>query len=352
MKKLLLMLSLLGCAAAGHAQIQVTPDTSALNLADVLVGAGTNISNAVLTCGNNASGSFIDGLTTNLGMDEGIVLTSGDVTGISGPSLNYLGASNGAPGDPDLTTISGFNTFDACILEFDVTVAGTTLAMDYVFASEEYPEYVCSGFNDAFAFLVSGPDPNGGSYTNLNIATVPGTTTPVSINTINGGSGMGSGSNCITTNTAYYVDNSAGTSIAYDGFTTSLTATIPTVPGQTYHMRYAVADASDGIMDTGVFLEAGSLKSGGTATSVAPVANTALAALYPNPSNGKVNVYSKEKNKDLSVRVYNSIGQSVLEQSISANGSAILDLTGFSTGIYIVNISDGTTVETQRVTVQ
>lgn len=351
MKKGLLILSMLSCAAASQAQIQVTTDSSATNLAGAMVGTGTNVTNAVLTCGSGGAGTFANGFTTNLGMDEGIVLTSGTIDSIPAASTYFLSTANGAPGDLYLDTISAYTTFDACVLEFDVTVAGSTLLMDYVFASEEYPEYVCTGFNDAFAFQISGPDPLGGSYANLNISTVPGTTTPVSINTINGGTGLGGSATCITTNTAYYIDNSAGTSIAFDGFTTPLTATVSTIPGQTYHMRYAVADASDGIFDTGVFLEGGSLKSTGTPTAIATVANAQLAALYPNPSNGKVNVYSKDKSKSLNIEVYNSVGQSVLIKTVSANSTAVLDLSGFGTGMYIVNISNGTTVETQRVQV-
>ena len=93
---------------------------------------------------------------------------------------------------------------------------------NYVFGSEEYPEFVNAGFNDAFGFFLSGPNPTGGMYVDQNLAIVPGTAnTPVSIFNVNN-----------VSNSAYYVDNGDGftapqnsdpTVIQFDGFTTPLT---------------------------------------------------------------------------------------------------------------------------------
>ncbi|MDP0953449.1 choice-of-anchor L domain-containing protein, partial [Klebsiella pneumoniae] len=79
-------------------------------------------------------------------------------------------------------------TNDAAVLQFDFIPLGDTLKFDYVFASEEYNVYVGGGVNDVFAFLLSGPNPAGGNYVDANLALLPGTTTPVSINTVNNGS--------------------------------------------------------------------------------------------------------------------------------------------------------------------
>lgn len=349
MKRWLLMSALMGAACSGNAQLQVTSDTTALNLANLLVGTGTNVQNATLTCGAAGAGSFTNGGSTNLGISDGIVLSSGMVDSIPGVGFKLLSSNNNAAGDPYLDTISAFPTFDGCVLEFDVTVAGPLLSMNYVFASEEYPSFVCSGFNDAFAFQISGPNPLGGSYANKNIALVPGSANTVSINTINGGTGTGS-PNCILTNAALYVDNANGTDIAFNGFTIPLTATIATVPGQTYHMRYAVADASDFIMDTGVFLEAGSLKSLTTA-SIPEALKQQLAAFFPNPAEGVLNVRNKDGKGDIHVTLCNMMGQQVLKQTIAAGQTVQINLNGLVKGMYTAIISSGNQTEVQRIAV-
>ncbi|MEM7038021.1 MAG: choice-of-anchor L domain-containing protein, partial [Bacteroidota bacterium] len=129
-----------------------------------------------------------------------------------------------------------------------------------VFGSEEYDEYVCATFNDVFAFFISGP----GIVGQQNIALVPGTTTPVAINTVNVGmpGQFGSaGPGCITTNSQYYFQNNAAvTTVQYDGFTTSLVAKSAVMPCSTYHIKLAIADAGDGALDSGVFLEEGGIR--------------------------------------------------------------------------------------------
>lgn len=159
-------------------------------------------------------------------------------------------------------------TFDCCILEFDLVPQAGRLNLNYIFASEEYPEYVCSNFGDVMAFYVSGPNPMGGMYNKLNIANVPGTNLTVCINTINpgvpGNSSGGGTCNLPGQSMGYsylYHNNYLGTDIVYDGLTTLLTAGVNVVPGQVYHLKLAVADIFDQFFDSGIFLEAGSLNS-------------------------------------------------------------------------------------------
>lgn len=249
------------------AQLVVTPGTSAVQLAQSLVGSGVSVSNVVLTCPNNAWGYF-NGINSNVGIDSGIVLTSGTINNMVGPnSSGGITGDNNAPGDADLQSLVIFNTFDACVLEFDVTVTGDTLKFDYVFGSDEYTEWVNSSFNDVFAFFISGPGISG----KKNIALVPNTNNPVAINTVN----------CLN-GSQYYICNEPanslcppsyqcnapgkGATVEYDGFTKKLTALAVVQPCETYHLKLAVADVSDEILDSGVWIRAGSLSS--TSTNV------------------------------------------------------------------------------------
>ena len=100
------------------------------------------------------------------------------------------------------------------------------------------------GYNDVFGFFVSGPNPAGGNYTNYNVARIPGTAVPVTIDNVNSGS-----------YSSYYVNNGTGLTVVYDGFTTVLTAWCLVTPCNQYHIKIAIGDAGDGAYDSGVFLE-------------------------------------------------------------------------------------------------
>lgn len=253
------------------AQIEVSVGHNANELVQMLLGQGVTISNITgsgLQSSSNPNiwqaGKFNGGLP-DIGIDSGIVLTSGNALLAQGPN-NNSGAGYGAgnPGDPMLTSLAGVNTNDACIIEFDFTPYYDTIVFRYVFGSEEYHQYVTS-YNDIFAFFISGPNPMGGSYNNENIALIPGTNLAVSMYNINFGNDYGDcpkGNSCI--NCEYLIDNcESGTSIEYDAYTVVFTAMAVVIPCQTYHLKLAIADALDSSLDTGVFLEAGSFSSPG-----------------------------------------------------------------------------------------
>lgn len=222
----------------------------------------TTVAIDTIICPQRAYGIFQAPDNSDLGLERGLLLTSGDVNWAPGPNDDGGGgnpnASNLAPGDDDLdylSTISGNGSLsnDACIVELDVFAATNELTFEYVFASEEYPEFVNQSFNDIFAFLISGPgivgDPNIGNQ--LNIAVLPdGNNTPVQINSVNN-----------LTNWEYYRNNDGGQSIQYDGLTSdllgvkkSLTARAEVIPCNTYHLKLAIADRSDFVWDSGVFI--------------------------------------------------------------------------------------------------
>ncbi len=264
MLRTLIFIVLIVFSCALHAQLttdnSLSPDDLVKN---VLVGKGVTVSNVKYTGQAQAIGQF-DGSQSNVGISDGIILSTGTVldnvgssqkNGPVGPN-NKAGATTnwGAPGDADLNNLIGETTFDAAILEFDFIPQGDTVEFSYVFASEEYPEFVFS-FNDVFAFFISGPGITGVQ----NLAVVPGTSNPVSINEINS-----------STNSSLFVANGDGTSGSqltdptvtnFDGFTVPLKAISKVTPCQTYHLKMAIADVVDGSFDSGVFLKGGSLSS-------------------------------------------------------------------------------------------
>ncbi|MCC6180680.1 MAG: choice-of-anchor L domain-containing protein, partial [Bacteroidia bacterium] len=244
MKKILSFVILLLTTNFVFGQLSVLPNQTATALANYLIGGGVVISNAQLTCPSGASGIFTNGSSTNLGLNNGVVLTTGQVSSI--PNGNGVNAStnNGAGGIAQMAPLTGSSSnYDGCMLEFDITPHCSPLNIRYKFASEEYPEFVNGGYNDGFGFFITGPNPLGGNYTNLNLATVPGSSTPVTIDNINSSS-----------NSAYYIANT-GSTIVYDGMTTVLTGSANVTPCANYHLILAITDGGDAFYDSGVFLE-------------------------------------------------------------------------------------------------
>lgn len=123
-------------------------------------------------------------------------------------------------------------------------------------------------FNDVYGFFVNGPQPDTGNYVDFNIALIPGTDVPIVINSVNNGNAScGTVPTGPCTNCEYYADNTNGLTIGYDGFTVPIEMQIIVVPDETYHFKIAVADAGDGIYDSGVFIEGQSFKSLGAPNS-------------------------------------------------------------------------------------
>src|SRR6478609_7918096 len=118
------------------------------------------ITPTVLTT-NGQLGYFSTGTApTNLGLLSGLLMTNGSASGAVGPSTG--GDVTTTPpfrqeDDVDLFQITGKKINDICIIEFDFVPLGPEIKFEYVFASEEYPNYVNTSFNDVFGFFLSGP---------------------------------------------------------------------------------------------------------------------------------------------------------------------------------------------------
>lgn len=253
-----LIVLLILSSGIANAQLIINNGGSAQSLADLIEGQGIQISNPVINCATNGWGTYNSNVP-NFTSEEGIILSTGRVVDAIGPNnTESRSTSFGTPGSPLLTAVSGFSTYDACTFEFDIVPQGDTLKFDFVFASEEYQEYVGSSFNDVFGFFISGPGIVGdpGLGVEKNIALLPGTNTAVTINNINNGN-PNTNPPYPPTNPAYFNANplNPNAQIQYDGWTVNLQAIAQVTPCETYHLKLIIADASDRVWDSGVFIE-------------------------------------------------------------------------------------------------
>jgi len=248
MKKYLIIIIMLSNIVL-NAQLQISQSLTPTQLIQqVLIGNGVTVSNITFTGDVQAIGKFYNGATTNLGLQSGVIMTSGNATLAIGPNNSgSSGFNNTGVSDPQLASLVTTAIHDAAVFDFDFVPIADTVSFRYVFGSDEYEEFVGSNYNDVFGFFISGPNPAGGNYTNLNMAMIPGTSNPVSINNVNQGM-----------NTSYYFNNDNGITIQYDGMTVILEAWAVVTPCVTYHFKAAIGDAGDGVYDSGVFLEEGS----------------------------------------------------------------------------------------------
>lgn len=231
-------------------ELPIDTSASAMDMADAMFGSGVEIVSATYTGHKAASGIFSDGdeiapdITPS---DSGVILSTGKASSIT----NSKGEANASAkttgkmktaGDDDLSEIADAKTYDASIFEATFVPDGNTLTMQVVFSSEEYLEYVGSGFNDAVGIWVNGQPAELTVSSDSNIA----------INEIND-----------SENSNLYVNNPANAELAnteMDGFTITLTLKAPVIAGEPNTIKIGIADAGDDKYDSNLLIAGDSIQ--------------------------------------------------------------------------------------------
>jgi hypothetical protein len=248
----------------------IKPNTGINLLSASYVGQDTQpLTSNTAQAGTYTGFSFQD-QNTSLALPDGILLTSGSALNALGPNNSSsvtTGWATGLTGDPQLgdpqlnALLPSFTTFDAnsLTLHFTVDPGVTTIQFKFVFASEEFPEWV-GLYNDIFAAFLDGQqisfDPAGllisvdSNYFNLN----------------NAGNFTNSNTKGKTV---------VGYDVQYDGLTPVLTTQAALNQSFAEHtLKFAIADTRDPVLDSGIFLSSLSGNAtGGTGTGEAPEAD-------------------------------------------------------------------------------
>ncbi|MFN0214674.1 MAG: choice-of-anchor L domain-containing protein, partial [Saprospiraceae bacterium] len=296
----------------GQAILQVQGGFSAEELVkDVLVGGGCfQISNVSFSGLGSQIGKFSKGLT-NIGFDNGLIMATGNIDLAPGPN-DHDGSSFGyginTP-DADLQTLTAGTIYDMANIEFDFVPTQNQVVFEFAFASEEYCEYVNTNFNDVFGFFISGP----GIVGTKNIAVIPNTNTPISINTLNHlvNSGLYTHNTPITGKNCGILPafGQAVLELQYDGFTKKMTAIANVIPCQSYHIKLKIADVADGVWDSAVFFRANSFNAGGTVLA-SPAYPGGSAAAFESCDAGNIRFRRSNTNTSLPLPINFTIGGS------------------------------------------
>ncbi|KAF0202944.1 MAG: hypothetical protein FD170_1521 [Bacteroidetes bacterium] len=315
--------------------ISNNPDT----LVADFIEYGVTVSNVTYTGAGISLGNFTCDSMNVIGMQNGIILSSGNVMSAASNANYTASTSTGGGSDPDLYQLAGETIGDAAVLEFDLIPDNNFLAFNFVFGSEEYHEYVGSPFNDVFGFFITGPNPAGPDYDQTNIALIPETDTYISIATVN--NGASNNGPCI--NCEYLIDNTGGQYVVYDAFTTVIPVNVFVVPNQTYHLKIAIGDCYDRIYDSGIFLQSPSLKSYHVVGIEEPE-KTSPPNVYPNPASDQIVVrFNNQSAQACQIDVVDLTGRQVLmlmpETRIDAGiFEQAFDISTLKNGIYTYRI--------------
>lgn len=274
---------------------------------------------------------------------EGIFLSTGFV--YADTILTY-GPNNSSHFGKNLETIGSelienldsipdnLTTYDAAKLSFDIKTYGDTLNIEFIYASEEYNEYVGSQFQDVFACLFKGAE----DTVYENIAKFQ-TADLITVNTINNGqNNSGPCQNC-----SHYVYNGNGTDLPYsvnpyyiqfDGFTKAIKLKIPVEPLKIYSLIFVIADSGDAIYDSGVFLKKGAVRTNSSKDKKAEI----KYKIFPNPSDKEIWIHNDGFIGEITI--FSMLGTQVLSEKATFQNEAKIDISTLETGAYLVTIDN------------
>ena len=221
---------------------------TAMQLADNIFGSGVTVVGASYQGDTRSSAIYSNGDAVAPGVtpaDTGVILSTGKAnrftnsTGQANHSTHTSTNTKGLNNDPQLNALAGTNTYDASILNVDFIPTGDTMSIQFVFSSEEYPEYANSTFQDTVGVWVNGQ--------NVPLSIGSGVTSPGNVNSTN--------------NSNLFVDNTGSQyNTEMDGFTLTMTLKMKVNPGVKNSIRIGIADVGDSVYDSNLLIAGNSVQ--------------------------------------------------------------------------------------------
>lgn len=232
----------------------VREGTTAEDMANNIFGDGVSVQAASYNGDRDSAGIYTNGDTVAPGVtpgDSGVILSTGeaeDFTNSSGQANQSTSTSSNTSGTNNFgqynTAAGNVRTYDAATLDVDFYSTNSVMTMKFVFASEEYPEFANSVYQDFVGVWINGAL--------VPMAVGNGDVDPGNINTTN--------------NINMFVDNQNDDyNTEMDGFTITMTLTMNvktgTDPDDLNSIRIAIADVSDSSYDSNLLIAANSVQS-------------------------------------------------------------------------------------------
>jgi hypothetical protein len=322
-------------------ELNYSTNASAMQMAQTIFGDGVSVVSASYSGDKNSSAIYSGGDSISPGVtpgDTGVILSTGrarDFTNSRGQAnqdSDTTTDTGGIDNNADFNAAAGARTYDASFLDVKFIPNGDLLTMQFVFSSEEYPEFQNSIYQDFVGVWVNGQQ--------------------VELSVGNGDIDPGNLNN--TSNQNLFVDNTGSDfNTEMDGFTVTMTLKMKVIPGAVNSIRIGVADVTDTSYDSNLLIAGGSLQT-------VLVAQDDDTTLYPTGSQ-VLDVLANDGGSSLTITHINGIavtaGSTVTlntGQTVMLNGDGTLTITGdgdtekFN---FTYTISDGTNDDTAFVTV-
>ncbi|NUY81627.1 DUF11 domain-containing protein, partial [Flavobacterium sp. MAH-1] len=263
----------------------VTVNTSTYNLQelveDVLIHSDcANVSNFTsqgyvgntLPTNQNSCVGYFHHNNSDFPIKDGVIIGTAQVVGFQGQYTAGNNLPGSGAGDPQLQQVSNANggtagINDAAFVQFDFTPLTDSFSFKFLFASEEYGPFQCT-FGDVFAFLLtdlSAPIVPG--VNPINVAIIPDVTPPTAVSVLTVRDQAYNGT-CPSVNPQWYdihnADFPALSAINIRGQLLPMIASATVIPNHNYRIKLAIGDYQDSIVNSAVFLEAGSFNVGQT----------------------------------------------------------------------------------------
>lgn len=263
-------------------ELPIDTNATATQMAENIFGDGVTVTGATFYGDNDSSGIYTNGDTVSPGVtpgDTGVILSTGDAQDFTNSGGNSNGNGNGNNGNGNgnggqqanqnantstntsginnfsqFNAAAGANTYDAAVLDVDFIPTGDLMTMQFVFSSEEYPEYQDSLYQDFVGVWING--------TLVPMSVGNGDTDPGNINSV--------------TNENLFISNeNSDYNTEMDGFTVTMTLTIPVNAGEVNSIRIAIADVSDSQYDSNLLIA-------GNSVQADVIAQTDATDLFPS----------------------------------------------------------------------
>ena len=227
----------------------VREGTTALDMAEMIFGNGVTVTGATYYGDIDSAGIYSNGDTVAPGVtpgDTGIIMSTGDAedfTNTNGQSNQRTNTSTNTSGTDNFSqynNAANARTYDAATLDVDFIPDSDTMTMQFVFSSEEYPEFENSIYQDFVGVWVNGV------LVPMDVGN--GDVDPGNVNTTN--------------NINMYVNNQTDDyNTEMDGFTITLTLTMNVIPDEVNSIRIAIADVADNQYDSNLLIAGNSIQS-------------------------------------------------------------------------------------------
>lgn len=300
-------------------ELPIQTNASATDMAQEIFGEGVTVVSATYSGDSRSSGIYTNGDAVAPGVtpaDSGVLLSTGnlrDFTKSSGdPNTSAATSSNmrnGIDNDSAFNALAGTRTYDASILDVDFIPDGDMMSLQFVFSSDEYPEYAGTIYNDLVGVWVNGQ--------------------PVQLAIGNGNTAVGNVNQASNEN--LYVSN---TNDAYntemDGFTVTMTLKIPVIAGELNSIRIGIADVADTSYDSTLLIAGNSaqtaLIAADDSVAVAPNGTATIDVLANDDGPGTATLYVTHIN-GIAVSAGDSVTLTT-GQVVTLNANGTFTITG------------------------